>query len=311
MSDAELHQAGTDQIQSQESIDKERQRLVTERPRRTLGRSPTPAVLVEIERCLRSMADENLGRAFEVLGEEDEQEQVLRLRETLGHERPAIAYTLRQMLESLRFGVLPQSPTLASYVQRRLRTFRSRFDKSLSTEAAVFLSENESLLGSMQSEDAREAEDAEVAKAEEAFAEQLGSGGVYAFTYPHYMRHPTAPSERTDRLPDRTLVKVGCAAKNIRSRIDKVANETAAPEPRRILRLYLMPHQPTTEQEVRGIERKFHQLLDAAGHSGARRASLRRQLGGTEWFETSLEFLDTIATTLSLEIVALDTSDAI
>lgn len=206
-----------------------------------MGRSPTSAVLAEIERCIRLMSDENLGRALEVLGDKDDQAKVLLLQETLSHAGPALAYTLRQMLEALRFGVLPQSPTPANRVQRRLRTFRSRFDKSLSTEAAVFLAENESLLGSMQSEDAREAEDEEVAQTEEAFAEQLSSGGVYAFTYPHYIRHPTAPSERTDRLPDRTLIKVGCAAKNIRARIDKIANETAAPEPRRILRLYLMP----------------------------------------------------------------------
>lgn len=131
---------------------------------------------------------------------------------------------------------------------------------------------------------------------------------MYVFTYPHYLRHPIAASERTDRLPDRTLFKVGSAAKNIRARVNQIANQTAAPEPPRIVRLYL-PQQPSTTADVRELERTFHLLLDAAGHGGPRRASRERQSGGTEWFATSTDFLDAIASTLGLEVVALDAPD--
>ena len=305
VSETGLREVEPGRFETREAIEAERQRLVSERQRRVLGRSPTPFVLAEIEKHICEMADENLGRAFEVLAENDEQAEVLALQQALGHTKPGLAYILRQILESLRFGVLPASPTLASRVQRRLRTFREKFQNSLSAEAAAFLSENESLLDSMQSEEAKEAEDNEIAQSETAFTEQLNAGGVYAFTYPHYLRHPIAPSERTDRLPDRTLYKVGSAAKNIRARVDQIANTTAAPEPRRILRLYL-PQQPTKTAEVRDLERTFHLLLDAAGHAGPRRASRERQPGGTEWFATSTDFLDAIASTLGLEIVALD-----
>ena len=75
-----------------------------------------------------------------------------------------------------------------------------------------------------------------------------------------------------------------------------------------IWRLYL-PHQPSTTAVVRELERTFHPLLDNAGHAGPRRASRERQPGGIEWFATCLEFLDTVAATLGLDIVALDTTE--
>ena len=290
---------------TQESIEKERQRLVSSRPRRELGRSPTPAVLAEIEQHIGEMIDDNLGRAFSMLAENDEQAEVLALQQELGHTWPGHAYNLRQLLEALRFGVLPGSPTLASMVQRRLRTFRERCAAALSSDSIGFLTANEASLDAMQSEDALEAEEKEVAESESAHAEHLQAGGVYVFTYPHYLRHPVVPAERTDRLPDRTLYKVGFAAKNIRARVDQIANQTAAPEPRRIVRLYL-PEQPTDQDKSQDLERTFHLLLDRAGHAGPRRASRERQPGGTEWFATSIEFLDAIADTLGLKIIALD-----
>lgn len=45
------------------------------------------------------------------------------------------------------------------------------------------------------------------------------------------------------------------------------------------------------------LEKSFHQLLASAGHS----KTLARS-GGTEWFATTVEFLDQIALTLDLNI---------
>lgn len=305
MNDAETETAVLGRFDSQESIDAERQRIVSSRQRRVLGRSPNPAVLAEIEEHIRELVDDNLGRAFSMLAENDEQAEVLALQQALGHARPGHAYNLRMMLESLRFGVLPNSPRLASMVQRRLRTFRQRCASSLSSDAMSFLTANEKSLDAIQSEQAREAEDREIARSESAHAEQLVAGGVYVFTYPQYLLHPIAPSEQTTRMRDRTLYKVGFASKDMRGRIDKIGNQTAAPEPRRIVRLYL-PEQPTDESQVRDLETTLHLLLDEAGHGGPRRLSRDREHGGTEWFLTSTEFLDAIATTLGLEIVELD-----
>ena len=44
-------------------------------------------------------------------------------------------------------------------------------------------------------------------------------------------------------------------------------------------------------------EHKFHDLLEAADH-----ARSRARTGGTEWFLTSLRFLDVVAETIGLEV---------
>jgi len=46
------------------------------------------------------------------------------------------------------------------------------------------------------------------------------------------------------------------------------------------------------------LEKRFHSLLEAADHD---RSAART--GGTEWFLTSLKFLDEIGSTLNLKII--------
>lgn len=291
---------------TQVGIDTERQRRAADLwTQRVLGPNSTPVILADIERHIRQMDGDHLAVAFEVLGQtaSEDTSAIAELQNRLGHDGPARAYRFRQTVDAFRFGVLPTSPSAARYVQRRLRAFRRRFDRSLLQESVRFLQENERRLSDMlDDEGAHEAEENEAAQAEVNHAEQLKKSGVYVFTYPHYHRNPTVPSERTDRLHDRTLMKIG-SADRLGKRIDQIANVTGAPEPRRILRLYLPPD---GANDVRAIERKFHRLLDAAGHAGPRRASVERQAGGTEWFATSLEFLDSIAEVLELEVVELD-----
>jgi hypothetical protein len=55
------------------------------------------------------------------------------------------------------------------------------------------------------------------------------------------------------------------------------------------------------EVDYAALEKKFHKLLMSAGHS---KTSARS--GGTEWFATTLEFLDEIAETLELDIETRD-----
>jgi hypothetical protein len=75
------------------------------------------------------------------------------------------------------------------------------------------------------------------------------------------------------------------------------------PEDPVILRVYSgnsteLPGPPVSYGE---LEKKFHQLLAAAGHS---KTSARS--GGIEWFATTIEFLDQIALTLDLVVEKRD-----
>lgn len=287
--------------QTPSAIDAERRQAVAEsKGKLTLGRSPTPAVQAEIDNCIRQMDGNNLLVAFEVLVERERGTTELRK-----HTSPSAADRLSYMIPALRLGVLPTNPSPAREVQRKLRNFpKPQYGISLSVEAEAYLRENERRLDSAATSTVAQAvEERAAAQAEAAHAGLLQGYGVYAFTYPHYLRHPTQPSDSTDRQPDRTLIKVGSSARDMRERIDQIANQTAAPEPRRVLRLY-RPAEATSD--VHGIERTFHRLLDAAGHGGPRRGSVDRQFGGTEWFETSVEFLDAIAVALGLRIVDLE-----
>lgn len=287
-----------------EAIEAERRQIVgTSQGKLTFGHSPTPEVQAEIEDRIRKMDGDNLALAYEVLVESEG--NVTGLREALGLKAPGAEYRLWYMIHALRLGVLPILPSRASQVQRKLRNFpKPRYGISLSAEAKEYLLENERRLDSAASDTLAQAVEEEAAtQAESAHIEHFDGCGVYAFTYPQYLRHPTRLSEPTDRQTDRTLIKVGSSAKNMRERIDKIANQTAAPEPRRVLRLYRLTD---AASDVRDIEDKFHRLLDAAGHGGPRRSSLERQFGGTEWFETSVEFLDAIAVALDLQIVDLE-----
>lgn len=286
------------------TIEAERQQLVAgSQHKLTLGRSPTPAVQTEIEDCIQGMHGDNLALAYEVLVEAEG--NVAELRKALGLKASGAEYRLWYMIQALRLGVLPTRPSRVSQVQRKLRNFpRPRYGMSVSAEAKEYLNENERLLDTAALDAvAQAAEEAAAIQAEAAHISHLQGSGVYAFTYPHYLRHPTRPSESTDRQADRTLIKIGSSARDMSERIDRIANQTAAPEPRRVLRLY-RPKDAVID--AHDIERAFHQLLDAAGHGGPRRSSIERQFGGTEWFETSVEFLDAIAVSLDLQIVDLE-----
>lgn len=84
-------------------------------------------------------------------------------------------------------------------------------------------------------------------------------------------------------------------------RVQEQARGTAIPEQPLILRVYT-----SDGVDLRQAERGFHALLNAADHT---RSDSPASTGSREWFETSVEFLDTIAATLGL--TTLQAEDAV
>jgi hypothetical protein len=66
---------------------------------------------------------------------------------------------------------------------------------------------------------------------------------------------------------------------------------TALPEDPVLLRIYV------TEADTIEKERVFHRMLEAADHDRS-----QARTGGTEWFLTSVRFLDELAGILGMEI---------
>ncbi len=118
--------------------------------------------------------------------------------------------------------------------------------------------------------------------------EKKSTPGVYVYSLMHYMTYPYDPES------GRTLMKVGMSNRDVIRRFRDQIRTTALPEEPVLLRIYESsdPKNILTE-----IEKTFHNLLEAADHD---RSSART--GGTEWFLTSLKFLDKVAETLSLKI---------
>jgi hypothetical protein len=112
--------------------------------------------------------------------------------------------------------------------------------------------------------------------------------GIYVYSLMHYLNYPYHPDS------GRTLMKVGKSDRDVITRFREQTRTTALPEEPVLLRIYEVSN---SESELSEIEKVFHSLLESADHD---RSTART--GGTEWFLTSLKFLDKIADTLKMKI---------
>lgn len=295
------HNQGSDRPSREEL----RSRALLSRSSYRLGELPDEPQGAEIDLALERESDDEttLGVAFQylVLEEIPDDQRISALKDHFGHDSAGTAVGLRQHLDAMRFGILPRGISMARQIAARLRSVMNRHDFSAETRAV--LERNVVALQTIASDaESYEAEQEEAEKAERSVEDRLkGRVGVYVFTYPHYLRYPTHPSDALEKMPDRTLLKVGFTDNGILERVNQETSGTGVPEHRRILRAYLQTG--NNGHPGRDLEQQFHDLLDAAGHAGPKRGSTERRRGGNEWFTTSVDFLDCIARTLALEIV--------
>lgn len=201
-----------------------------------------------------------------------------------GAGRTGFVWSYLRTARALVDGDLPTAPSVALGV---LRTFRRLLkEETLSTAARQVLEERVRKLAAVATNpDARVAEDKEAVKAT-AQAEENAVPGVYVYALPHYLRYPY------DEESGRTLLKVGRADRSVIRRFREQVRTTALPEEPILLRVY-----PCAEGDSSELERTFHSLLEAADHD---RSTART--AGTEWFLTSVKFLDAIAEVLKLPV---------
>jgi len=204
-------------------------------------------------------------------------------------------WNYRRQLKALLDGNLPTAPSVARQSAGALRGFIWRHSERLSSETQAELERRavECTRRSANS-DLREKEDEELDE-KARIAEKLGVTGIYVYTLPHYHNHPMQPSD-LDPTHDRTLMKVGKSDSDVIKRFRDQVRNTALPEDPRLLRIYV-------GVEGKGdVEGRFHRLLAAADH---RRN--RGKAAGSEWFLTSLTFLDALAQDMGLAVhFALD-----
>ncbi|MHB1786044.1 MAG: GIY-YIG nuclease family protein [Acidimicrobiales bacterium] len=194
---------------------------------------------------------------------------------------------------ALRDGTIPENgPTVARMAASSARSFLKQHRERLSPEAVQRItSVIDNLAAAAGNRLAQEREEAELQERGDGLEEVLAAqGGVYAYTFPHYWRYPTVEGS------SRTLLKVGMTTKDAHVRVRQQARHTGLPEDPLLLRVYQHP-----TRDPRDLEKDFHDLLDAADHGRT-----DTKIGGREWFETSVEFLDMVAKKLGMTVRAVE-----
>jgi hypothetical protein len=195
-------------------------------------------------------------------------------------------------IDAIREGTISMSPSRAQQALSATRSFLRQHRDRMSDEAVAHVDGViERLEQSANDREAQEKEDEELISHSDALEQSLAdAGGVYVYTYPHYWRFRTVDDS------NRTLLKIGMSNVDTGERVRQQARQAAVPEDPILLRVYRSATKPPLE-----LERDFHRLLRAADHV----RETKPRIGGTEWFETSIEFLDTVADVLKLQILRL------
>lgn len=204
------------------------------------------------------------------------------------------ASNLARVVRYIQEAVPPRAPSVAASTGRSIGGLL-RDNPNLSAEAVSYLQGLRRLADSVErDDDARAGEETQLQEASDELSQTVEKlGGVYVYTFPTYLMVPA----KVD--PERFWLKIGQTGRVVERRVLDQLRSTAMPEDPVILRVYTDTEAGSENSSVdyAALEKKFHQLLISAGHSKTTSRS-----GGSEWFATTVEFLDQIALTLDLAI---------
>ena len=198
------------------------------------------------------------------------------------------AYNMLTNVAAIREGKIPASPSRANRVLSSARAFLKRNGDSLHPDDRSRLEGVLVRLLDAVEDDEEQDRETKILQSDSADleAELEQGGGVYVYTYPHYLRHPTI--EGTER----TLLKIGMSDGDPEKRVTEQVKGAWVPESPIVLRVIRHPERTPSE-----LETSFHRLLDAADHD---RSDPKR--AGRDWFHTSLEFIDEVAHQLGCSV---------
>jgi hypothetical protein len=246
----------------------------------SLDRQLTESEMVEEVEAILRTEQTGIGWMYRALKEGVPREKIM---EEFQAQTSGFIYSYQKHISVLLFGAFPQAPSTSRQCAGVIRGFLKRNSGQLSGQTVEALTKRSAQLDDIAQNPVRvEAED-EALRETTRKVESRGLSGVYVYALPHYVKHPVYKTE-DDALDDRTLMKVGRSDSDVILRFRQQQRNTALPEEPLLLRIY------SAGGDMSVFESKFHSLLSAADH---RRNTAKT--AGTEWFLTSLKFLDALA----------------
>jgi hypothetical protein len=244
---------------------------------------PTPSVRAELIEILRndSGLHGEIWRSTEA-GLSDEEIQKAR-----GANYPNFIWNYRRYTRALLEGDLPKGATLLNETAVLFRRINRL--AHLTNDCKRYLEGGLHEIALKVGNRETQAQEEQSVLTQTITLEKKSSPGIYVYSLMHYLRFPY------DQGTGRTLMKVGRSDRDVIKRFREQIRTTALPEEPVLLRIYENSSETTG---LADLEKRFHSLLEAADHD---RSAART--GGTEWFLTSLKFLDEIGSTLNLKII--------
>jgi len=266
-------------------------RLATNNYADIMASEPTPLILEEIKVALRNN-DGVLGAIFRLIEQDITTPSEVVAQggiSNIGHASNVISH-----IRSITEGSIPKSPSRAEAAGRTIGGLL-RTNANFSPDTRLYLQDLRIELDTYATNvSARQAENEQFERASEALEENIEqNGGVYVYSFPAYIKSPA----KLD--PERFWFKIGMTERVVSMRIADQTRSTAMPEDPWILRVYRSETASNAD-----LERTFHRMLEAAGHSRT-----QAKHGGREWYATNLDFLDQIAETLGLQVEGQDFID--
>ena len=264
--------------------------------------APSESVRIELSRALEE-ADTQLGLVFQGMQLGESNKQMIENKRVANHGALATKRSTINVLFSKNY---PNGPAISRMALSAIRQLE-RNNPWFSLETTEWLAPiKEQLQSNIDSPDSQalSEEATEMEKVSGSLESELATlGGIYVYSYPHYIQYPKDP------VSQRTLYKVGMSVRDPKKRvIEQVKSQTgtSTPEDPVIVRVYtssdVVNHDSSDSSRhadsPKAMEAKFHKLLDSAGHT--RESSI---LTNREWFLTDLDYLDTIAEVLGYRVV--------
>ena len=258
--------------------------------------TPRPEIMAEINAALQK-SDSGIGRVARAMAEGKTTPAEL---VTAGAgANTGATWNMARVVRFIQEAVPPKAPSVAAMTGRSIGGLL-REHPGLSSESVSYLQSLRDLVDSIEKDDvAVFGEQTRLKEASEELTQKVEKlGGVYVYTFPLYLKVPAKHD------PERFWLKIGQTSRVVKKRVSEQLRSTAMPEDPVILRVYTDPKSTATgsQADYAALEKQFHNQLMAAGHSKTPAKS-----GGTEWFATTLEFLDAIAEIIKLEIETRDT----